>query len=121
MSMECVLAGLCMQELCWISGEAHPDVFDNPHRNAPSLLRGWLILEQCWFDPLGCPCVPGCPGIIWLRNSSVRSTGHLCLSPGQRAGSLHSDMGKCWFMLDLLLLSNLCPSKDSRMKFPATA
>lgn len=46
MSMECVHAGLCMQELCWISGEAHPDVFDNPHRNALSVLRGWLILEQ---------------------------------------------------------------------------
>lgn len=43
------------------------------------------------FDNLGSGCP--CEGIILLRNSSVRSPGHLCLSPGQRAGSLHSDMG----------------------------
>lgn len=96
-----VHAGPMHGSLVWLTLTFHTEILS-------------LILEQCQF-------ARGLIlwGIIWLRNSSegVLDTS---ASPEQRAGS-HTVIGEFCLMLCLLLLSELCPPKHCRMKFPAIA
>lgn len=126
-NMECVHGrawnqGCACRTCAWISGVAHLDVFDNPLKNTLCLLRGHLTLQQSLF---------GRGLMIWGMGALVK--GSSCWGTvlwgalDTSASLLGKGQAPCagiWeycFMLCLLLLSELFPPKDCRMKFSSIA